>query len=63
MDATRAFDFGEATCLIRIRKAMQLLTTTGVGQGNGKVLQLENWTDTKVPISNGNGQHALPVSA
>ena len=40
--------------------AMQLLTQTGAG--NGKVVQLENWTDTKVPTVNGNGQHALPVS-
>ena len=46
-----------------IRRAMQLLTQTGVGKGNGKVLQLQNWTDTKVPTVNGNGQHALPVSA
>ena len=46
-----------------IRRAMQLLTQTGMGKGNGKVLQLQNWTDTKVPTSNGNGQHALPVSA
>jgi len=44
-----------------IRRAMQLLTQTGVG--NGKVVQLENWTDTKVPTLNGNGQHALPVTA
>lgn len=44
-----------------IRRAMQLLTQTGVG--NGKVVQLQNWTDTKVPTLNGNGQHALPVSA
>jgi hypothetical protein len=44
-----------------IRRAMQLLTQTGVG--NGKVMQLQNLTDTKVPTSNGNGQHALPVSA
>ena len=42
-----------------IRRAMQLLT----GVGNGKVVQLENWTVTKVPTLNGNGQHALPVSA
>ena len=42
-----------------IRRAMQLLT----GVGNGKVVQLENWTVTKVPTVNGNGQHALPVSA
>jgi len=41
-----------------IRRAMQLLT----GAGNGKVVQLQNWTDTKVPTLNGNGQHALPVS-
>ena len=46
-----------------IRRAMQLLTQTGVGKGNGKVLQLQNSTDTKVPTLNGNGQHALPVSA
>ena len=46
-----------------IRRAMQLLTSTGAGKGNGKVLQLQNWTDTKVPTSNGNGQQALPVSA
>ena len=46
-----------------IRRAMQLLTQTGLGKGNGKVLQLQNWTDTKVPTLNGNGQHALPVSA
>ena len=46
-----------------IRRAMQLLTQNGVGKGNGKVLQLQNWTDTKVPTVNGNGQHALPVSA
>ena len=44
-----------------IRRAMQLLTNTGVG--NGKVVQLQNWTDTKVPTLNGNGQQALPVSA
>ncbi len=44
-----------------IRRAMQLLTQTGVG--NGKVVQFQNWTDTKVPTLNGNGQHALPVSA
>jgi hypothetical protein len=31
--------------------------------GNGKVVQLQNWTDTKVPTLNGNGQHALPVNA
>ena len=42
-----------------IRRAMQLLT----GAGNGKVVRLQNWTDTKVPTVNGNGQHALPVSA
>ena len=45
-----------------IRRAMQLLTQTGVGKG-GKVVQLQNWTDTKVATSNGNGQHALPVNA
>ena len=44
-----------------IRRAMHLVTQTGVG--NGKVVQLQNWTDTKVPTSIGNGQHALPVSA
>jgi hypothetical protein len=44
-----------------IRRAMQLLTQSGVG--NRKVVQLQNWTDTKVPTLNGNGQHALPVSA
>jgi len=40
---------------------VQLLTQTGMG--NGKVVQLQNWTDTKVPTLNGNGQRALPVSA
>jgi len=30
-----------------IRRAMQLLTQTGVGKENGKVVQLQNWTDTK----------------
>ncbi len=44
-----------------IRRAMHLLTQTGVG--NGKVVQLENSTVTKVPTVNGNGQHTLPVSA
>ena len=44
-----------------IRRAMHLVTQTGVG--NGKVVQLQNWTDTKVPTLNGNGQHALPVNA
>jgi ATP-dependent exoDNAse (exonuclease V) alpha subunit len=43
------------------RARMHLLTQTGVG--NGKVVQFQNWTDTKVPTLNGNGQHALPVSA
>ena len=33
-----------------IRRAMQLLTQTGMGKGNGKVLQLQNWTDTKAHI-------------
>jgi hypothetical protein len=44
-----------------IRRAMQLQTQKGVW--NGKVVQLQNWTDTKVPTLDGNGQHALPVSA
>lgn len=46
-----------------IRRAMKLLTQTGVGKGNGKVWQLQNWIDTKVPTINGSGQYALPVSA
>ena len=45
-----------------IRRAMQLLTKAGVGK-KGKVVQLQNWTDTKVPTLDGNGQLALPVSA
>src|SRR5829696_10306998 len=36
--------------------------TNGSGEG-GKVVQLQNWTDTKVPTLDGNGQPALPVSA
>jgi hypothetical protein len=46
-----------------IRRAMQLIKKSGEGKGNGKVLQLQNWTDIKVTTSKGNGQHALPVSA
>ncbi len=46
-----------------IRRAMQLLTQTRAGKKSGKVVQLQNWTDTKVPTLDGNGQHALPVSA
>ena len=44
-----------------IRRAMQLLTSTGAGKGNGNGFPIQNWTDTKVPTLNGNGQHALPV--
>ena len=43
-----------------IRRAMQLLTQTGVGKGNGKVLQLQNWTDTKVPHQTGTGSMRFP---
>ena len=45
-----------------IRRAMQLLTQAGAGKKSGKVVQLQNWTDTKVPTLDGNGQPALPVS-
>jgi len=41
-----------------IRRAMQLLTQTGVGKG--KVVQLQNWTDTKVPTLNGKGSMRCP---
>lgn len=59
-DIRMAMRYTHATC-DGIRRAMHLLTQTGVG--NGKVVQLQNWTDTKVPTLNGNGQHELPVSA
>ena len=59
----KSFYFVGAILLSLSSVAAQLLTKAGVGNGNGKVLQLENWTDTKVTTLNGNGQHALPVSA
>jgi integrase len=49
-------------CYRRRHSPCDAFTNTN-SSGNGKVVQLQNWTDTKVPTLNGNGQHALPVSA